>query len=40
VWTDKHTAAFIEIKTLLASPATLALYDVTEKTKIRTDGSL
>ena len=34
------TITFEKIKQVLASPKTLALYDMTKKTKIRTDGSL
>ena len=39
LWTEEHTETFEKIKSVL-SPATLGLYDIEKKTKIRTDGSL
>ena len=40
LWTEEHTETFEKIKSMLSSPATLALYNIEKKTKIRTDGSL
>ena len=40
LWTEDHTKTFNELKNVLSSPETLALYDPTKDTKIRTDGSL
>ena len=39
MWTEIHTTAFEKIKTLLASPQTLKLYDVNKPTKLRVDAS-
>lgn len=39
LWTEEHEMTFKNAKEILASPATLTLYDVRKKTKVRTDGS-
>ena len=39
LWTTKYDEAFSRVKDVLASPETLAMYNVNRPTKIRTDGS-
>ena len=40
LWAEEHTETFEKIKSVLSSPATLALYHIEKKTKIRKDASL
>ena len=40
VWSDAHTAAFEDIKTALASPPVLAVYDPKKPTRVTSDSSL
>ena len=40
LWTDNHTEAFNQVKTVLTKPPILAHCDLKKDTKIRTDGSL
>ena len=39
LWTSEHEKTFQNVKEVLLSPTTLALYDVKKRTKVRTDGS-
>ena len=39
LWTEEHERTFQNVKEILSSPKTLALYDVRRRTKVRTDGS-
>ena len=39
VWTAEHTDSFKKVKSVIMSPQTLKLYDVSRPTKLRVDGS-
>ena len=39
LWTEEHTKAFNNVKSVILSPETLKLYDTNKPTKIRVDGS-